>query len=431
MRHFALTWLAAGLVFLAGAVRAGTGGLWDAACQVTLSNTNNDTTLPHHACRSSQAAYLACDLAGLRVFALSNVCPPAELGWYSPPNIGRAVDVAVWDSRVLTAFEFGGAHLLNLSNRARPLLESVITCPGEPDGAASVALVKGWALVTAGIETVHLYDVETRGRCVWMSTYNTGPPGGSYTGLVRAFDTNTAFVACYRIGAGNEVQVVDLSRPAAPAQLAAMRTAGACVEMARAASRLYVMDSRARLYTYDLSDLARPVALGTNTLQGAGTGLFAEESSVYATASVSGFMVLSDQHGTLAATDSFPITDSRAVYAAGALAWVADSSSLRLFRRRPAPPPPPPLWIHEFFHPPPESGNTSRQWHVSFTNRVSDTPKTYVLQAAESLGNPGGGMPAAVSWVAIASNTAAGPGVMTFVNPAEGPQRFYRVVEQE
>lgn len=428
--------LMVGLAHLARVACAQPGGQWEPVCHVSLRNTNNDLELAHHACRAGDLAFLACDAAGLRMFNVSNTCPPQERGFYAPRNLGRALDVAARGSNVLVAFEYGGAHLLQVSNDLIPHLIEVIQGPGEPGAATSVAFAGSLALLTAGIETVHLFGLGETNPSPRKATYCTGPPGSSYTYLVRAFDSSLAYCGCSRIGVGHEVQIVDLSRPTAPAWLGSMRTAGPCVEISRQGSCVYLMDGRAKLYIYDLTDPTHPVPCSTNSFQGVGTGLWTDEQYIYVTASLSGFVVLGNCPQTPPPICGFPLNDARTVYAAAGLAWVADQESLHLFKSTSVAPRPP-LFIHSITNATLGSTNDQCGWHISFTNQVTTAPKTYILQAAHTLGDgpptsPDG--PAAwppIPWVNIASNRASLKSVMTLVDPAQGPRRFYRVVEAE
>jgi len=412
---------------------AQTYGQWEPLCDTLLTNPQQLPELTHHACVAGPLAYLAADAAGLRVFNISNTCPPVEVAHYTPTNmVGRAVDVAAWGSNALVAFEYGGVHLIELTSTNVPVLRQVLEGPGEEGAATAVAASGDLALLTAGLETVHLFALRGGGQSVWLSTYATGDPGSSYVHLVRVFG-NLAFCACARSLTGNEVQIVDISDPAVPRRLAAVRTAGACVGVAARGPNLFLLDEMALLYAYSLADPTHPQPRGTNAFQGAGTSVFADDTFVYVTASLSGLVILPNPPGDgTPPLHAFQVNDARAVFAAGSRLAVADASALHLFGTRPTEYIPP-LVIHSIHNPGLDLTNGSFGWQISFTNRAMLAPKTYILQGADSL-DPVGGLPcdsiSSPAWINLCTNVVIVEGVTTLTDPTTNAQRFYRVLEK-
>ena len=430
MRIAKLTSLMVLLAHVAVKAFAQTCSQWEVLCDAPLSNPDQLPELIHHAAVSGPFAYLAGDAAGLRVFNISNACPPFEVAHYSPRGFGRALDVAGWGSNALVAFEYGGVHVVELSNAHPPVLRQVLEGPGEPGAATSVATSGDLALLSAGLETVHLFALRRGGESVWLSTYLTGEPGSSYVQLVRVFG-GLALCACSRLGTGNEVQIVDVSQPLAPVRLASVTTAAPCVGMVLHGPNLFLLDEMALLYGYSLTDPAHPQPTGTNAFFGVGTSVFADDAFVYVTASLSGFVILPNPPAnTTAPLCLFPMNDARAIFAAGSRLGVADASAIHLFGARPTEYIPP-LVIHSIYNPGLRLTNAPFGWAISFTNRALEGPRTYILQGTESL-SPKGNRPGnPIVWLNLRTNRIITIGVTTMIDPATNTQRFYRVLETD
>jgi hypothetical protein len=224
----------------------------------------------------------------LRIFDATSLAAPRELGAYTFPE--KIWGIEVMEPLIYVAADFFGLGILDISNPAAPRLRGSLKTPGQ---AKSVAVVGGKAAVADHMSGVDFVDTSNADKPAMLGsfylegyarevaafgsmTYAVDAPTGVYTfdmtqpgapepvhaqqtatapGMIVVSDPKaTTPKLAVLVGAGT-IQVYDLSKPAAPARLGALKTpSGRATRAALHGSHAFVADFREGLQVVDLSN---------------------------------------------------------------------------------------------------------------------------------------------------------------------------------
>jgi hypothetical protein len=228
----------------------------------------------------------------LRIFDISNLQSPRELGSYTFPE--KIWGIEVVDPLVYVAADFYGLGILDISNPAAPKLRGSLKLPGQ---AKSVAVVGGKAAIADHMSGVDFVDTSNADKPAMLGSFflegyarevaaygsmayavdapfgvyafdmtQPGAPEPVHSQQTAAAPANIV-VADPKAGTpqlavmvgGGSVQFYDLSKPASPARLAAVKTpSGRPIRATLHGSHAFVADWREGLQVVDLSNPKAP-----------------------------------------------------------------------------------------------------------------------------------------------------------------------------
>jgi hypothetical protein len=228
----------------------------------------------------------------LRIFDVTSVAAPRELGTYTFPE--KIWGIEVMEPLIYVAADFFGLGILDVSNPAAPRLRGSLKTPGQ---AKSVAVVGAKAAVADHMSGVDFVDTSNADKPTMLGsfylegyarevaafgslTYAVDAPAGVYTfdmtqpgapepvhaqqtatapGMIVVSDPKASAPKLAVMVGGGSVQVYDLSKPASPARLAALKTpSGRPIRAALHGSHAFVADWREGLQVVDLSNPKAP-----------------------------------------------------------------------------------------------------------------------------------------------------------------------------
>ena len=226
--------------------------------------------------------------ATLRILDIAKIETPRELGSYTFPQ--KIWGIEVVEPLIYVAADFYGFGILDISNPAAPKLRGSLKTPGQ---AKSVAVVGSKAAVADHMSGVDFIDTSNADKPALLGSfylegyarevaafgslaYAVDAPTGVYTfdmtqpgapepihsqqnanapGAITVSDpTATTPKLAVLVGSGT-VQVYDLTKPAAPVRVGALKTpSGRATRAALHGSHAFVADFREGLQIIDLSN---------------------------------------------------------------------------------------------------------------------------------------------------------------------------------
>lgn len=152
--------------------------------------------------------------------------------------------------------------LVDVSDPANPVMRSVMKEP-----FLEVAAVDGYAFVAAGLDGMRIYDVSDPSSPVVVSTLleASGSIFEGYEG--GAFDLALTAEYAFVLSSG-ELVALDISNPAAPAEVGTLATDASFEELVLSGTRLYAADEDDGLHVFDVSDPTSPALLGATSDMG-------------------------------------------------------------------------------------------------------------------------------------------------------------------
>ena len=224
----------------------------------------------------------------LRIFDVTSLAAPRELGTYTFPE--KIWGIEVMEPLIYVAADFFGLGILDISNPAAPKLRGAIKTPGQ---AKSVAVVGSKAAVADHMSGVDFVDTSNADKPAMLGsfylegyarevaafgsmTYAVDAPTGVYTfdmtqpgapepvhsqqtatapGMIVVSDPKASTPKLALLVGAGTLQVYDLTKPAAPARLGALKMpSGRATRAALHGSHAFVADSREGLQVVDLSN---------------------------------------------------------------------------------------------------------------------------------------------------------------------------------
>ena len=228
----------------------------------------------------------------LRIFDIANLQAPRELGAYTFPE--KIWGIEVVEPLIYVAADFYGLGILDISNPSAPRLRGALKTPGQ---AKSVAVVGGKAAIADHMSGVDFVDTSNADKPTLLGSfyvegyarevaafgtmaYAVDAPTGVYAfdmtqpgalepvhaqqtatapGMIVVSDPKSTAPKLAVMVGGGAVQVYDLSKPAAPARLGALKTpSGRPIRAALHGSHAFVADWREGLQVVDLSNPKAP-----------------------------------------------------------------------------------------------------------------------------------------------------------------------------
>ena len=189
----------------------------------------------------------------LRIFDVAVMQAPRELGSYTFPQ--KIWGIEVVDPLIYVAADFFGFGILDISNPAAPKLRGSLKTPGQ---AKSVAIVGSKAAVADHMSGVDFIDTSNADKPTLLGSFYVE----GYAREVAAFGT-----MAYAVDAPTGVYTFDMTQPGALEPVHSQQTATApgmiVVSDPKAnAPKLAVMVGGGSLQVYDLSKPAEPARLG-------------------------------------------------------------------------------------------------------------------------------------------------------------------------
>jgi hypothetical protein len=189
----------------------------------------------------------------LRIFDIANLQAPRELGSYTFPE--KIWGIEVVDPLIYVAADFYGFGILDVSDPAAPRLRGSLKTPGQ---AKSVAVVGNKAAIADHMSGVDFVDTSNADKPTMLGSFYVE----GYAREVAAFGS-----MAYAVDAPTGVYTFDMTQPGAPEPVHAQQTATAPAmivvsDRKASAAPLAVMVGGGALQVYDLSKPAAPVRLG-------------------------------------------------------------------------------------------------------------------------------------------------------------------------
>jgi hypothetical protein len=197
--------------------------------------------------------YVAADFFGLGILDTSNPAAPVLRGSVKTP--GQAKNVAVFGTRALVADHMSGLDIIDLSNAAKPEVSGSFFLDGYARDVISAGPIAYAIDAPAGL---YVFDLSTSGSLEPVASEQSARSPASIE-----LSNGGAPSLAVLVGGGS-LQVYDISKPAAPAQVATFRTpSGRPARAALDGRHAYVADGREGLQVVDLSTPSAPALLGS------------------------------------------------------------------------------------------------------------------------------------------------------------------------
>jgi hypothetical protein len=202
-------------------------------------------------------AYVAAGAAGLQIVNVSNRAAPVVVAAFDTP--GNANDVRVLGNFAYVADGGSGLQIINITNPLAPQFAGSVETPGV---AWDVAVSNNRAFVADGDAGLAIIDVTNPAQAAILGSVN---PPGTQKGVAIDPTRNIAVLASGTSG----VHVIDVSNPAAPAQIAAV-PGGDVRDVELQNNYAFLADYERSLTSLDLSVPATPILRGSTPLNTGG-----------------------------------------------------------------------------------------------------------------------------------------------------------------
>jgi hypothetical protein len=206
-----------------------------------------------------QVAYAAVDFFGLGILDISKPGPPTLLGSLKLP--GQALSLALIDNKVAVANRISGLEVVDVSAPASPVSLGSVYADGY---ALDVASSGSFAFVADYPNGLIVVDVSKPGPPNALSTVNVAKKPRQIA-TTRLAGTGAA-IACV-VGDEGDLEIYDLSNPAAPTHLTTYETPGPrtatgptrSTGLTLYGSAAYVARGAASVQVVDLSNPSKPL----------------------------------------------------------------------------------------------------------------------------------------------------------------------------
>ena len=224
---------------------------------------------------SGGTLYVAAGFAGCQAFTLSGGAPTA----LATLRTGiRAMDAVAQGSDLLVAADEGGLQVHSLTNFAQPVLRGATTVAGN---ARCVALAGPLAVVGDGFAGVKLFSTAGAGAPTLVGSY-----ADANLGLVRRLAVAGTHVA---VTDGNQIQLLDISQPAAPVLVATNVPGGFVFDLAATSNAIFAACGGTGLRIFSATTLGQ---LGSYSTTGPALGISISSNRAQVALGASGWVTL-------------------------------------------------------------------------------------------------------------------------------------------
>jgi hypothetical protein len=228
-----------------------------------------------------QTAYVGVNFFGLAIVDVSNPSALVLRGSFKTP--GQAKVGAVFGTRALVVDHMKGIVEVDITNPAK------MTSPGSffVDGYARDVVASGSLAFAVDSPTgLYVFDLARPGPLEPIATVQDGA-------AVRTVDVTTGDGPRLAVlVGGGQLQLYDVSNPAAPITLPRFRTPGPAQRVALKGRLAYVADGPAGLTVVDLSNPRQPAILGSHKTAGAARDVAVADSLVLVAVANAGAILL-------------------------------------------------------------------------------------------------------------------------------------------
>jgi len=267
---------------------------------------------------SNGYAYVACGLAGVIVFDVSDSENPVRVGGYD--TVGNVKAVALQSNHLFVADEKFGLVILDVTSPSAPVLVGQFE---KVDLYNDIAVSDGYVYLAAAHKGLHVFDVRTIsspqyvGKCNISSVQSVSVAGnyayvvgfsgglrvidintpstpvlvGSYANLYRSYDVAVQGDYAYVADDTHGLQIINISDPTNPTYVGGYTTKysrGVCVD----GSYAYLANREYGVEVVDISNPFAPVSANTFSCSGSAIGVFVAEGKAYVSGGAAGLYIL-------------------------------------------------------------------------------------------------------------------------------------------
>ena len=202
---------------------------------------------------SGSSVYVAADLWGIGIVDVSNPEAPVLRGSFK--TRGQAHSIDVWGTTALVADHMLGIAFLDVSNPSKPATLGSVFLEGYP---RHVAVIGSLAYAVDSPNGFYVIDPSKPPVDPLGSQQAIESNFGRFISIAIAESSGTPRRKIAAVTGGRELQVYDVTNPAAPALLSRLATPGGGDRMASNGSLAYVADLAEGLQVVDLSTPEKP-----------------------------------------------------------------------------------------------------------------------------------------------------------------------------
>jgi hypothetical protein len=200
--------------------------------------------------------YVAADLFGLAILDVSNARTPTLRGSLKTP--GQARNVAVSGTTAVVADQVAGLDIVDVSNLAKPVLVGSVFLEGFATDVTTSGMLAYAADRPTGFYVVDLSKPKSLEPISALQSSNAS----NFRGQIEILQTPATGQTLAVVVTG-QLQLYDVSNPAAPRELSAYRTPGFSSRVSLKDSLAYVADGPAGVQVVDFSIPSKPQIIGT------------------------------------------------------------------------------------------------------------------------------------------------------------------------
>ncbi|HPR64435.1 MAG TPA: hypothetical protein PK014_09465 [Thermoanaerobaculia bacterium] len=198
---------------------------------------------------SDNKAFIAASSLGLRIFDLSEITYPCEVGFYDEIDATVAIKVS---GNIGYVASYGGLHTVDITETERP--NYLGTVPFASYGTCnSIEVVENLAYVAAYDAGLQIVDVSDPENPMVIGSYSTE---GKASGVVVSGEY--AFISDFNYG----LRVISIADPTNPEEVATYSTSGGCRNVTLDGNVIYLSNGYNGVNIIDISDPHSPRSLG-------------------------------------------------------------------------------------------------------------------------------------------------------------------------